>query len=92
MKFLLIYLVVVAIMSILAFFAYFIDKRKAKRGAWRISESFLFGLGFFGGAMGALIAMNLFRHKTKHWYFWAGNIFFLLLHIALAIVICIKFI
>ena len=34
----------------------------------------LLGLGFFGGSVGALAGMQLFRHKTKHWYFWAVNI------------------
>ena len=87
-----VYIAVLAVMSIVAFFAYLIDKSKAKRGKWRIKESVLLGLGFFGGAIGALMAMNLFRHKTKHWYFWAVNIIALLLHIAIAIVICVKFI
>ena len=27
-----------------------------------------------GGAAGALLAMRVARHKTKHWYFWALNI------------------
>lgn len=91
MKIFLIYIVALAVMSCVAFFTYFTDKIKAKKRKWRISESFLLGLSFFGGAAGALIAMNLFRHKTKHWYFWAANIVFLLFHITVAIVICLKF-
>ena len=31
-------------------------------------------LGFFGGAFGALLAMKVFRHKTKHIYFWIVNL------------------
>ena len=92
MKILLIYLAVLAVMSLIAFFTYLSDKNRAKNGKWRIRESVLLGLGFLGGATGALISMNLFRHKTKHWYFWAVNVFSLLLHIAAAVVICIMFI
>lgn len=90
MKILLIYFAVLAVMSLIAFFTYLSDKSRAKRGKWRIRESVLLGLGFLGGATGALIAMNLFRHKTKHWYFWAVNILSLLLHIAAAVIIYIK--
>lgn len=61
-------------MSILAFVLYFGDKKKAQRKKWRIKESTLLSLGLFGGAIGALAGMKLFRHKTKHWYFWAVNI------------------
>ena len=60
--------------SVIAFFAYGIDKRRAKRRKWRIPESLLLGLGVFGGAVGALIGMNLFRHKTRHLYFWLINL------------------
>ena len=62
-----------AVMSLVALFLYAADKRRAKRKRWRIAESVLLSVGFFGGAVGALAAMNLFRHKTKHWYFWAVN-------------------
>ncbi len=59
-----------AAMSLLAFFAYGIDKHRAKRRKWRISEACLLGLGAFGGAVGALLGMLAFRHKTRHLYFW----------------------
>ncbi len=63
-----------AVISLIAFFSYAADKRKAKKKRFRTRETFLLGLGFFGGAVGALLGMNLFRHKTKHWYFWAVNL------------------
>ena len=63
----------IALMSLISFVLYAMDKSKAKRGAWRISEKMLLSLGFFGGAVGALIAMQTVRHKTKHWYFYAIN-------------------
>ncbi|MBQ7337543.1 MAG: DUF1294 domain-containing protein [Clostridia bacterium] len=76
--------VFVAVMSLVAFILYAADKKKAKKGAWRIPEATLLGVGFCGGAVGALLAMNMLRHKTKHWYFWVVNIVGLVLHIVIA--------
>lgn len=87
MIYLIIYLAVILVMSLIAFCAYGADKRRAKRGKWRIKESVLLGLGLLGGAIGALAAMNCFKHKTKHWYFWAVNITALIMHVALAIIL-----
>ena len=44
----------------------YLDKQRAKKNEWRISEKTLFTLAVFGGAMGGVLAMYLFRHKTKH--------------------------
>ena len=55
--------------GLVAFFLYGIDKLKAKCHAWRIKESVLLGIAFLGGAVGALLGMLVFRHKTRHWYF-----------------------
>ncbi len=66
------------IISLIALCAYGIDKKRARRHQWRIPEKVLLGLGFLGGAAGALLAMRCFRHKTKHWYFWAVNMLGLL--------------
>lgn len=60
--------------NILAFILYGIDKKRAKKNQWRISERTLLLVGFCGGAVGALAGMKIFRHKTRHWYFWAVNI------------------
>lgn len=81
------YLLILAVMSVTAFFFYGADKRKAKKGQWRVKESVLLGLGVFGGAIGALLGMKIFRHKTKHWYFWAVNIAGLILQIVVFIFI-----
>ncbi len=75
-----IYLGFLAAVSLVALVMYGLDKGKAKAGAWRISEKTLLLTGFFGGAAGALLGMFLFRHKTKHWYFWLINFFSLALH------------
>ena len=71
--------------NILAFLLYGIDKAKAKRGAWRISEKVLLGTGLLGGALGALVGMKIFHHKTRHWYFIAVNTLALLAYIVLTV-------
>lgn len=60
------------------------DKRRAKRHAWRIPEATLFLVSFLGGSVGTWAGMYLFRHKTKHWYFVAGMPAIFIFHIALA--------
>ena len=60
------------IVNLIAFFLYGIDKGKAKRGKWRISEKTLIGIAVIGGSIGAVLGMQVFRHKTRHWYFRYG--------------------
>ena len=72
------------LVNIVAFAAYGIDKRKAQKGKWRIPESTLLLLAFFGGAPGALMGMRAFRHKTKHRKFKILVPLFLILQLALA--------
>ena len=45
----------------------------------------MLGLGFCGGAVGALLGMKVFRHKTKHWYFWVVNVLGLAWQVALIV-------
>lgn len=61
-----------------------IDKRRAKRSAWRISEKSLFLPPLLGGTVGAILGMRVFHHKTKHWYFRYGLPALLVLQLALA--------
>ncbi len=51
--------------SLVCFFSYFSDKRKATSGSWRVPESTLHLIEFFGGWPGALIAQQTLRHKTR---------------------------
>lgn len=90
MNWLYIYLAFLAIMSVTAIILYRADKTKAQNGKWRIKEATLLGVSFFGGAIGALLAMKLFRHKTKHWYFWAVNIAGLLVQLGVLYLIITK--
>jgi uncharacterized membrane protein YsdA (DUF1294 family)/cold shock CspA family protein len=52
-------------LSIISFIVYALDKSKAQRDAWRISESTLHFLALFGGWPGAAIAQQTLRHKSK---------------------------
>ena len=45
---------------------------KARRDAWRIPESTLWLFALLGGALGGTLGMQVFRHKTRHWYFRFG--------------------
>ena len=49
-----------------------IDKYKAKKGAFRISEATLFGLAAIGGSLSEYLTMRLIRHKTLHKRFMIG--------------------
>lgn len=59
-------------LNILGFSIMGIDKQKAKRHQWRISEKTLFMVSLLGGSIGTLVGMYFFHHKTKHWYFVLG--------------------
>lgn len=69
--------------NLTAFFLMGIDKRKARRDAWRVPEKTLFLPAVLGGALGGILGMRVFRHKTKHWYFKFGFPTLLILQLAL---------
>lgn len=69
MKALLLY---IAIVNIIALLVMRIDKYKAQRHQWRISEASIFLVGLLGGGFGVLLGMNIFHHKTKHLKFTIG--------------------
>lgn len=85
--FLLIFLVYLAIVNIVGFAMMGIDKQKAIRGAWRIPEASLFLAAIVGGSIGSILGMQVFRHKTKHWYFKYGMPAILILQVAILIFI-----
>lgn len=55
--------------NVIAFILYSLDKKYAREGRWRIPEKTLLGIAMIGGAAGAWIGMQTFRHKTKHMSF-----------------------
>lgn len=80
MKYLYYYLLLI---NAVGFLFMLIDKRKAKKDAWRIPEATLMGIAAIGGSLGSLIGMYQFRHKTKHKKFTIGIPTLLILHTAL---------
>lgn len=78
-------LVWLAVINLLTFIVYGADKRRARKGKWRVPEKTLFLLPLLGGSIGALLGMRVFHHKTKHWYFVWGIPAILLAQIALAV-------
>lgn len=74
-----IYLLVI---NLWAFVLMGIDKRRAKKDAWRVKEKTLFLPVLLGGGVGGILGMKVFHHKTKHWYFRFGFPAILILEIA----------
>ncbi len=60
-----IFIIYVALISIITFAVFGIDKLKAVKDKWRIPEKVLFLLSIIGGSVGAILGMYTFRHKTK---------------------------
>ena len=78
----LIYLIAI---NVVTFFAYGIDKWKAKRSKWRISEATLLGMAVIGGSIGAWLGMRVWHHKTMHKKFQLGIPFILIIQLAIVI-------
>lgn len=76
-------LIYLAVMNVVTFFLYGIDKLKAKHSSRRISEATLIWLSVFGGSIGALLGMKAWRHKTQHKKFKYGIPFILLVQIVM---------
>jgi len=62
--FVLAYFAVVGILSLVAFVAYGLDKRRAQASGRRVPENTLQLLALFGGWPGGLLGQRIFRHKT----------------------------
>lgn len=67
-----IFLCYLVLINILGYALMYIDKRKAIKKRWRISEHNLILVSILGGSIGSLIGMYTFRHKTKHLKFKFG--------------------
>lgn len=60
------------VVNVAAFAVMAVDKSRARKGAWRISERMLFLLALFFGSIGVWAGMYVFRHKTRHLKFVVG--------------------
>ena len=58
-------IVIYLIWNLISFIVMGIDKYKAKKNKWRISEKTLLSIAFFMGGLGSLIGSYMFRHKTQ---------------------------
>lgn len=74
-----------ALINILSFVSFFLDKRYAKKHRDRIPEARLLSQAALGGSFGALLAMMIFHHKTLHKRFCIGIPIMFLIQLALLI-------
>ena len=80
LQYILIYL---GIMNLTGFALMGIDKLKAKTHSFRIPEAALFVVAAFGGSIGSILGMYIFRHKTKHLSFVIGMPVILVIQLAI---------
>ena len=76
--------------NIATFFLYGIDKYKAKKGRWRISEATLLLMAVIGGSIGAWAGRRLWHHKTMHKMFKYGIPVIIIFQVALAVYLLIN--
>ena len=77
--------------NIATFLLYGIDKYKAKKNKWRISEATLLTMAAIGGSIGAWAGMRLWHHKTMHKKFKYGIPVIIIMQIALAVYLLTNF-
>ena len=71
-KYLPVILIYFTVISLVTAIVTAIDKHKAKKGAFRISEATLFVLAILGGSLSEYLTMKAIRHKTLHKRFMIG--------------------
>jgi uncharacterized membrane protein YsdA (DUF1294 family) len=62
--------------NIFAFISVGIDKKRSRFKEPRLPEVWLLLWAVVGGALGVLLGMLFFRHKTQKFYFWFRHFFF----------------
>ena len=77
--------------NIATFLLYGIDKYKAKKNQWRISEATLLTMAAIGGSIGAWAGMRLWHHKTMHKKFKYGIPLIIIMQVALAVYLLTNF-
>ena len=74
--------IVYLLWNLVAFLLVLLDKRRARRGEWRVKERTFFLWALLFGAAGVWLGMYVFHHKTRHLSFVIGIPLLLLLNIA----------
>ena len=64
MRMVLVVTIMYALASVASIVMYYLDKRAARLGRWRVRERTLHLIALCGGWPGALLAQRWFRHKT----------------------------
>ena len=77
--------------NIATFLLYGVDKYKAKKNKWRISEATLLTMAAIGGSIGAWAGMRLWHHKTMHKKFKDGIPGIIIWQVALAVYLLTDF-
>lgn len=75
-----IYYIIINLINLVLFY---LDKKRARNRQWRIPESTLLLVSLLGGALGGLIGMEMFKHKTKKMKFIIGMPLILIVNIFL---------
>ena len=78
------------VINLFGFFIMWLDKRKAKKGAWRIPEKTLFIITAIGGGIGTTAGMFVFHHKTQKIQFLIGFPFITILEIVTILYFMLK--
>ena len=91
-------LIYLAVINVVTFFMYGIDKwrstsgrllptgrKKAKNSKWRIRETALLGLAVLGGSIGAWLGIKVWHHKTQHKKFKYGVPAIIIVQLALIV-------
>lgn len=68
----LLWLTLYTLWNFIGFILVMLDKRRSRQREWRISEHTFFLWALVFGAVGILLGMYVFRHKTRHWSFTIG--------------------
>jgi uncharacterized membrane protein YsdA (DUF1294 family) len=82
LKVVIVYLIII---NVLALYLMAHDKSQARKRGRRVPEKNLFLVAAFGGALGGIVAMRVWRHKTKHVSFAIGMPAILIVQAALAV-------
>ena len=85
LKLLHIVLIYLAVINVVTFFMFGIDKWKAKKSKWRVRETALLGLAVLGGSIGAWLGMKVWHHKTLHIKFKYGIPVIIIIQLVLSV-------
>ncbi|SHJ18424.1 DUF1294 domain-containing protein [Lutispora thermophila] len=74
----------------IGYFIMAVDKRKSIKDKWRIKEKTLFAVSLVGGALGMMLGMKRFHHKTRKPMFRIGIPMLTILNMAVYIYLFYK--